>query len=290
MEQLKNNLPIISLGLLILGTVNLMLYYNHFNVDILSYLDFTEILQIQFRLFATAAALIVFLILYITISQKVSDFVDNGKKENPDGSPTEEELERRKKSAKRSRIGFVLFMVLIFILNIVSTTYATADDSNVGISFLWLFSVLLVAVAVIYTYFQLKKVAEAETTDEVKRKQGLTTLKYVGIFIILTYVSGVFARLSAEDVLSHTSSYEATVVMEKKTFITNKNYRYLGRTKNFTFFYDMVKKQAEVYPNGDIKNMFIREGIDYRTPDKKQGFTITFSFTSIVNWFKGLFT
>lgn len=285
MEQLKNNLPIISLGLLILGTVNLMLYYNHFNIDILSYLDFTEILQIQFRLFASAAATIVFLILYLTLSHRVSQLL--GKKRNL-GEPTPEELESRK-SSTAGKIGFYLMIVTMFVINIVSARY---DRHHNGASFsvLWILTIFILAAAVVYTYFQLKKTARQETADETKRKEGLTTLKYIGAFIILTYASGVFARLAAEDAVSYSSSYEATVVMEKITFSTNKTYRYLGRTKNYTFFYDMVRKQAEVFPNGDIKNMFIRNGIDYRTPEEKEGITLTFSFAKIVNWFKGMFT
>lgn len=286
MDELKNNLPLISIGLLILGTVNLMLYYNHFNIDILSYLDFTEILQIQFRLFATAAALIVFLILFLTIWDRIAAYLY---KPTEEAGLTEADIKARKKTSKYSSYAFYLYLIVISVLNFARPVYKEAEESTAS-TLLWMFSVVGVAGAVVYTYFQLKKISVTDSPDEVARKKGLTTLKYVGVFIILTYSSGVFARLEAEDTVSLRSSYEATVVMEKKSFATNKNYRYLGRTKNFTFFYDIARKQAEVFPNGDIKNMFVRDGIDYRTVKEKSGFTFTISFTKIANWFKGLFT
>ena len=72
MDWLKNNLPIVTILVLVLATANLVIFYEHFNVDILSYLDFSEVIQMQFRVFATVIALAIAFSLFIILFSKVS--------------------------------------------------------------------------------------------------------------------------------------------------------------------------------------------------------------------------
>lgn len=63
-DQMKNNLPIISAGLLVVGSINLVCFYVIFGVDIMTYLDFTEVFQIQFVFYIFSCVIIAIFYLY----------------------------------------------------------------------------------------------------------------------------------------------------------------------------------------------------------------------------------
>lgn len=288
MEQLKNNLPIISIGLLIMGTINLMLYYSYFNIDILSYLDFTEVLQIQFRLFAIIITACIAQVLYLTSSLKLSEILINRVVPNPN-KPTKHNrflVEFDKRFAKYLRgLSNSSLLILLGVVVIIGGIIFIINFPQSAISMGLILSIFPLSLAIVHAFRMIKKESIYNFDDIKDVNLKADKLKYVLIYLVIVYVSGVIARVQAFAILSHKSTYEATVVLDKKTFATNKNYRYIGRTKGFTFFYDIAKKQAEVFPNGDIKNMFIRDGVEYQNKEEAD-YTFVWSREGFQDWLK----
>ena len=214
MQQLKDNLPIISLGLLILGTVNMMLFYDFSNVNILSYLDFAEILQIQFRLFATAGALIVafFAFAMFTYRDPVADHEMWMKK--IDSETPEERTKNLSKAEwgyRRIKIFLLVFLLPTLTIYIVKVCLNFTDEDKRA---MWVVSILVFAGLLILSYNQITSIEEQNTEDKESLKQKFANYRYMIGFIFLVYASGVWAWINAMSYVSLTSAYEVSVVME----------------------------------------------------------------------------
>jgi hypothetical protein len=153
----------------------------------------------------------------------------------------------------------------------------------------WFFSIPAFAVAVIISYFEIKKSESKGITITPEIEQTFTLYKQIGFLVILIYISGAAARIEALRRLSDVSAYEVTLVMEDKTLITDKNFRFIGKTKNYIFFYNISKKQSEVYAISEVKNTLIRDGFDYSPKEDREPKQITISFEKPYNWLKTLF-
>lgn len=292
MEKIKDNLPIFSVALLILGTVNLLVYYSFFHVDILSYLDFTEVLQIQFRLFAIAVAVIFGQIAYTVMSvhliQKITVMTDTKSKVNIFFNKINAWLLKRiGKISINAQI--IMFMTFVFMLCIV----LSINTPKMLYMYLLIFSILLLLLIIKLFYNAFKKEVlnenfrpEIDTIvkSRIEFEANLKLLKTILGFIFLTYISVVTAIISAINTVLYSASNEVTLITDKVSFSTSYNYRFIGKTKNFTFFYNIPLKQAEVFPNGDIKKLYLRDGMRY---EHKQDSLYHFNFTrnGIREWF-----
>ena len=128
---------------------------------------------------------------------------------------------------------------------------------------LWVYCVVEFAVFVTIGYFEIKWINRTDVQNEVSAKLDFYLLKLSSFFIVIMYGYGVYEHLRAIKLYSE-SENEVTVIMENKQFSTSRTYRYLGKTKSFIFFYDLTKKQADVFPSGDVKTLLIRNGIIYK--------------------------
>ena len=298
-QRFKDNLPIVSIGLLVIGTVNLMVFYLHFKINILEYLDFTEVLQLQFKLFAVAVAVIIVQIAYAVWCSKLF----NG------NTPAAKRLDRMRTSARRRRFDahevkkaslppkkrtkrqrffrkhrleyrLLIFMAVCYALQTLIDYYPKS------VFLLMLFSIPVFCILVFITYEEIKKDSLESGGQPAGLASKFSLYKTASILVILIYISCIAALISAESSVSESSSYEVTVVMDNKTLVTNQDYRYLGRTKNYIFFYTISKKQAEIYQVSAIKTMKISDGIDYNHTEEKHIKAEKEFFNDIINWLK----
>jgi hypothetical protein len=284
-SSLKDNLPIISLGILIVGTINLLIYYSRFGIDILSYLDFTEVLQIQFRLFAYTIGLILYQGIHYIMSTELGANVYA--KLAPFTKPESKIDNTSKFYVDRITLAYYLglFTIVISLGMIMYIIVSTPEIMPVVLYFI----IFVIIDYVLYVVYKVLKSRIIESFTDVKDAgEKVSMLKYAVLFVAVVIGSIIVAKFQASYILSHHSQSEVTVVMEKKSFSTNVNYRYIGRTKNFTFFYDKIRKQAETFSNGDIKNLLIRDGVDYSNPKNKK-YTFTWSRAGANEWYRKAF-
>jgi len=74
MEWFKNNLALASLCLLIVGMLKTIFYYSEFSVDIVSFLEFSEIFQLQYLFFYMVT--IGFYTLFTLLQRPIYRFID----------------------------------------------------------------------------------------------------------------------------------------------------------------------------------------------------------------------
>ena len=269
--KLKDNLPMLSIGLIIIGISNLIVYYRHFNIDIITYLDFTEVLQMQFTSFVMSFAIVLFLYLSVgffsVIGPSYEQIVEYRIEFQASHSPEQIKLiqEKNRKESRKSK--FILFLLLSILLLPYIAKLIVDYDSTDGI-ILGCISILVVATIIdtIYTFF----LQAEEDKTYFNNKPKFVLARQIGLFVFLLYTNIIAAHITAVAYQFPSSINEVTITTEKSTITTGKDLRYIGKTKNFTFFYNIVKKKASIYPNGDIKATDISAGTDYRTAEEKE--------------------
>jgi hypothetical protein len=253
-QLFKDNLSIISLGLLILGTANLMVYYEYFNINILQYLEFTEVLQLQFRLFTYIIGLYGISTIFSLIHSKYTSDNKDTIREETNGE--DKEKTTKAKPLNKLLLSLIVFTIIILIMASVTTIY---KDIRLAL--------LLLSIPF---FTPLVFIAYKEAINKLPRQNAEESMKsaelyhYALIFAIVGFTVWLGGLILAVRCTSPISNNEVTVVMEKKTFSTSADYRYIGKTKGYIFFYTISKQQAEVYPIGDVKILMIRNGIDYK--------------------------
>lgn len=89
--------------------------------------------------------------------------------------------------------------------------------------------------------------------DDVDIKSWLPSLKIIIVFVFLCFISVMAAYVMAMHYRLNTSVKEVKIIMQKDTISTNKDLRFIGKTKNYTIFYNLKYKNSFIYSNGEIK-------------------------------------
>lgn len=219
-RNLKDYLPILT-GILILNSaVHLIKYYNMFGISIIDYMDFTELVLGFFDDFL----IIVYSLLSILIWVLLEDFIFN-----TNGNLT------HVKNSKAKRMQFYRISILAFLgIHLLSQ-----------LALIWLkeyyvyLSTIVIFFLVIFWIF--KKGASIDKYS-----------KYVITVLSLIYLLYLLAGFNAAEIIERKDKTEVTVILENKTIRTNENLRYIGKSRNYIFFYNLIEQASIVIPTKRI--------------------------------------
>jgi hypothetical protein len=238
-------LPIFTLISLGIGILNQLVYYYPFHLDILTYVDLNEIILSSFTILLKC--LVIALVGYIS-AELMSFFIKKPLKitnKYYDGIPI---------SLKRANI-FMMFFVVVFSLLLV-LFYNRYNNTNYGILIkewhLVLCTLYIIGVLGIASLLYFKYVYETNYSMPFK-------FKYTNIImasIVVLYWTIFFSALDAINMSFH-SSYGTYIEAGNKRVVSTLNYYYIGRTKNFVFFYDVKNDFTDIYQNKDISLLSI---------------------------------
>jgi hypothetical protein len=279
MESLRNNLPLISLCLLIIGTLNLLVYYDYFQINILSYLDFTEIFQLQFRFFAVSVLYLLGLLFYALLTP--------GKRTNPHELKALLEAELKRVRAlppapvpvmeevgeldveatikkvqdklREKEVPFTALATLVAFVIGAKWWSAVRMEQSIWVHLLMWVELGLFVALLYFLYHQIQKNFidgrfGKDSAADVSRKIVL-----INVLLALTFAASIKAREDAMEVVASPSYLEVTAELEDTTLVTNMDYRFVGKTKNNVFFYNLKKHQAEVYSSDKMKSFVVRD-------------------------------
>lgn len=248
MEWIKNNLPLITVLMLLLGMVDIVVYYQPFNINIISFLDISEIIQLQFTL-------------YLFFLWAIISFV-------PAIYWNLEKIYKRSFDSNDNRLAAM------------SKLLAKSDRK-------------IVDMKQKYAYLPLSKFDELTNEhDDVidshselvkshaKTKNIIHIYIALAVFIVAGLTSAGKALYDAYQ-LKTKSIVELSMQVGDKPIATSRNYRYLGRTKNFIFLYDYAKRESYVFSNSEVKELIFKEGVDYSKAPKVQASDLASDSTSI---------
>jgi len=246
MEWIKNNLSLVSIVMLILGTFRIIVYYKMFQIDIVSFLEFSEIFQIEYLFFVVLFLILYFLFLLLSRPTiKLYNKVFGNTQEELESILEEISKKEREMESIKLRIG------------------ETENDIKNKQDYLG--------------YKELKKTHEeiVDRHNEIKKRhnnirQRFNTVKkesvtFVGILLYMLVLSCSlgYSIYEAMSIKRGNSKYEVSMLVDDKPIKTSESYMYIGRTKSYIFFYNAKAVESDVFANDDVKNLKFSEGKDY---------------------------
>lgn len=267
MDTIKDNIPVISILILIIGASNLLIYYSYFGIDIMSYLDFSEVIQLQFKVFALTGCIAFASLLYGLLF------------EYKDLGPASADSNRQKRrsitaaaEANKGKRTFSLHLIFnIFLIIICTPILWLLVYKNKDWTPLLIISIPVFISIILYAYFKFRKGVVEGYRIKLTESGGIISKEFstkqeknlinagglLAIFATIIYISSIYTFCEARSILQYSSFKEVVLYLEKDTITTNINYRYIGKTKNFVFFYNKNTKQADIYSAGSIKRITI---------------------------------
>ena len=281
MESLRNNLPIISLCLLVIGMLNLLVYYDYFEINILSYLDLTEVFQLQFRFFVVSVVYLISLVFYTLLTHnsdaphphEIAAYIDAEVKKRL-AAPVQEPIAvveqtneidtaaitKKVHDTLKKGDAPLTAIISFFAFIIIAKWWSDirSEQSTLVYILMWI-ELPLFIVLLYFVYRQIKNNFLDEQFGKDSGADASRKVILVNVLLALAFAASIKARADAMEVIDSSSYYQVTARFEDTTIVTNKNYRFVGKTKNNIFFYDVEKHQAEAYSNDKLKSFIMRD-------------------------------
>jgi len=227
----KTYVPFLSFLALAYGIVNQWVYYYAFNINILEYTDLNELLL-------SALTSFVLLTLYITVVGLYYWFSI---------------IKVIKRPQKRNRpMIFVLFMTYGFTV-IPAVYYCFFDGlwNNYSEFSLVTFTVITVLLMILAKRFEQWYAAIFNTGP------NNAILKLV-VALIMTINFSICAGIFQIGKIKNRPETGIAIVIGNKVISSTKSYFQIGRTSNYTFFYNVKDGQTDIFPNKDISRISIK--------------------------------
>jgi hypothetical protein len=245
---IKEIIPFIGVFLIGLVYVKLSLYYGHFNIDIINYLELSEILTLFLPDLVTYILVLGVVLFILFLVQTKSEAIRSfEKKEKVIVTPSF--LNRVKGIYRYTKL--ILFPVVFLLICYL-------------ISFIWIrdaFWVLFYKTFILPVFYILTFLFfefEYRYFEIYGKRIGAT---YSNLFFICSMVC-LFSIASAKSETLRVEKGESKIIsftFNSKNVSTNNTTVYIGQTKNYLFIYNVIKKETAVYQKDDLIDFRITE-------------------------------
>ncbi len=250
LQKFKYVFPYITTFLIFLGSLRLIIFYSFFNINIIDFLEFPEILT-SF-LDNTIGMALVYSLFYFIAESFMEPYKIN-----------EAGILRRKNfiegSIKHRIKDFLFDDWLITVVGIFLFTLVGLNDiikRHFDTPFLIVF-IILIVLSIFFRYVE--RVFQFREEYSVGHAKPLTisTIIYFGSWIVLTTI---FNTLSNAQSIKYFNGYKKVNIafIDSTFFKTDSNNFYIGKTSNYVFIYHKSQDSTEVYKVSDIKRLSFR--------------------------------
>lgn len=220
--------------MIFISYIPIIVYYKHFNINIVEYIDFDEILVLPFYNIIYSGIFLIYLIL--------QEFVLDGEKENKIMDNFKNKIFSNKKIIKRFFVYITGFYSILFILLSLSILLIYFNNKNE----LYILMSLLPLSIVIYNYLSLEFRIKYFNTFKKKVDSTYFNSIYLLGFITIINFYNCYTKIITIDNEYANRTY--TYYMDDDLLITNN---LIGQTKNYLFIKN--KKETIIFKRNDIK-------------------------------------
>jgi hypothetical protein len=248
-------LTFISLGI---GIVKQLVYYYFFHLDILNYIDVNEILL------GTITNLIkcILIILFFQFLTELFKFlrIIILKIENHD--KTKHELNLTLKS-----INIISIVILVICASLFLFFYNKFDSEKIAsVNQEWIFFLKTSFMVILLLIFSVIYFPLIYATNYTKSISSKLMSVFVAGIVVLTFTILFSLEDSVDTKLF--STFGTYIEIGNKKIMSDYNYYYIGRTRNFIFFYDVKEDYTDVYQNKDITLLALNNKGFLKTADE----------------------
>jgi len=245
LTKINHLIPILSILLILYGVIKLTVYYTFFHINILSYLDFTELLPSILRdlMYSVIAVFLLLLISRISGNKKRAY-----NKENIAGQSWIESFKLYIHS-----YGFISYAIILTALSLIVTLIM---DRNGFYDWFYRYSywlvISVVSIVARELAFALDKYDSFLPNDRTAKLLITGTL----LTVLLGVNRGLDNHHNQETGINKNTSY---IEIGNRKVQSTKAYYYIGKTKSSVFFYDTLNGRTDIYPNSIITKMSLKQ-------------------------------
>lgn len=252
--------PYAGVTLIFLGFVRLMTYYTAFGINIINFLEFSEIVTT----FLDMTVVITIAIIGMTIQgiwhnspgERQKMFTENFKKY--------ERIRKkkgcifwRKRWSIRGKCIWHCMPMIVLLLILLSYLGYLHNHLNRNQIFRMFGHLIVLSLLFSTAIFKLER-RHLKRNSSIESRQQMQVLVY-GILLFLIVLISSFSDVSG--VRRDKSTYEVSFVMEDETtnketlIVSDSSDYYIGNTKNYLFFYHQCGDSTEVIPMKQVKSL-----------------------------------
>lgn len=226
-EKLIKLLPLGSVFILFCSSIRLVIYYKVFNISIVEYIGIQEFLTLfidDLLFYLSIFGIGILLYLFDNIFNNSEDFVL--KNITP---------EKYKNERKVSLILLIITLSLVIILSNYSETKSKSIEI-IGVG--------------IFIMLSLLRVFLSSTQFTIPYPLLITTS-------IVIYTA-MYGSSDAYKILENKDKLNYTLVFKEKTYFTDKNLKYIGKTENYLFLYNLKSNRTTILKNDELIKINIK--------------------------------
>jgi hypothetical protein len=239
LEKTKDNLPLLSIALITLSTARLISYYHYFGIDITSYIELTEAITLSTPIF-----------IYYTLLLILGAFggilgvrIHSNNTPSADIQATKNFIQRIRQFTSPASF-FLLFIVipLITIWLVIDTWQKGQSEYIETIVSVMLILLSSFTLDIFGNELWLKLREYRENISLHTSTNILRAANTVAIIMMST-------RMNAYHVVygGYNERNQVKFTIGNKIVQTTDKYRYVGRTKNYLFLYNVINGYADIY-------------------------------------------
>lgn len=234
-ENLTKNTALVT-GLIIIGALlNKYVYYTYYNINIVHFLDISEIIVSNFSMYIQLLIYISALVKYLETIKYDNEF-------------KHEEIYDMHSYIKLIGIttGLNIFLIYLF----TSNTFGQIINSKY--SYILVINLLIIPAILNYKsikkYFKLSDIITTVINDQYKKYNTLLFALFASLYLIINTTYGVFQTIN-----SRFTQYKVSFTYKEKLFETNTSLKFIGQTRNYLFLYNPIIKKTTVYKIDDLE-------------------------------------
>jgi hypothetical protein len=233
--------PYLGAGLLLLGIVRMCLYYSYFGINIVNFIELSEIILSLLDLgVGFVIALVCVLICFVAV-------VVYGNLVNKNGKIS---LALEVKTDARERYFFPLLILVFWILGLI-------DGTDHPLILLGILIVTIIALVFLTVHIW--------SMNERKPRTGNGVLFYALCFATCVTITIASAVKSIHSVRYDLRYYGTTIELEgQPPIVSDSTHYYIGKCKNYLFVYHQTEKMTEVIPMSSVQKITLV--VDTLTP------------------------
>jgi hypothetical protein len=249
MKKITENLPVLSIGLLLFSLFRLLLYYSVFNINIIDYVDIGEIISLSLASYIPAIFMVSLIILAVYFAQD-SELLSVHNPERFLKIQAPESVFKRFYSFVND-IGKYNAFVPFLGYFIGAVLYYDKQETAIGV-------LIISTFFFVNTYYNFL-ILEVSRKKKSLTGTGLSTLtsNAIKITMLVTYITYFYTYVDATVKIRDTSYKNVTVGMSGKIIKSSNKFRYIGKTKDYIFFYQTDKKLGKVYSLDKVDSLYI---------------------------------
>lgn len=240
-------LPIIGSFLIFLGMIRLTYYYSSFGINIINFLNLTEIITSFFDVIIKFAFQFVFATIFALIVYT--------KKELEERNSTYHEILKESSFVRRLfryLIHFRIILNIVFYVIVPFLVFLIIDYSFE----IHVFEEVLLLIFVSGSLLILRAEIEHKYGEDTSKSEfsPFVTISIFGVFLVILVM--LHTHQDVQEVINHHRTIGVSIELDDGiTLISDSTNFYIGKTENFVFFYYKTQNRTEVIPVGRVKEM-----------------------------------